>query len=280
MNANHSPSTLAPDRPRIGLIVVDDGLYTHRWAASVLDHVSIRPICAACLSPTQAVNFNPGGARGLWAVGRARLAYYGPVAAMRFGRKAAGAAIGGLRFRLGLGGAAAERGCGGPCASGRSPAALRQRHRRSRLRARLKGLRPDLLVLRVFPAGEWGFSGTAAARLPERPFLAAPRASRPRTSAARAACRPRGGRVGTLDGPRTGRRSDRPPVAAGRNRPPHAARAHPRGLRPGRPGCARRDRGAIAGPPAATGAGPLPPMTGWPSRAEVAQLKSQGFRFV
>ena len=133
MNANHSPSTLAPDRPRIGLIVVDDGLYTHRWAASVLDHVSIRPICAACLSPTQAVNFNPGGARGLWAVGQARLAYYGPVAAMRFGRKAAGAAIGGLRFRLGLGGApqsvaAAAR------ASGRSPAALRQRHRRSRFR--------------------------------------------------------------------------------------------------------------------------------------------------
>ena len=78
MSLSRPPSTLKADRPRIGLVVVDDGLYTHRWVASVLDHGSIRPVCVACLSPFQAVNLNPGCARGLWAVARARLGLLWP----------------------------------------------------------------------------------------------------------------------------------------------------------------------------------------------------------
>ena len=87
--------------PRVGLVVVDDGLYTHRWVAPLFDNPCLHIVCAACLSPFHAVNFNPGDARGLWPVTAARLAYYGPKATCKFAGKAIAASFLDLLFRLG-----------------------------------------------------------------------------------------------------------------------------------------------------------------------------------
>jgi len=280
MTPSHLPSTGGPDRPRIGLVVVDDGLYAHRWVASVLDQESIRPICVACLSPFRAVNLNPGGARGFWAVSRARLAYYGRVATLKFGWKAAGAVIGGLRFRLGLGG------------EPRSVAALARargievlRPARSDIddpafRSRLKGLRPDLLVC--------AFSQRA-----NRDFLEVPRLGclnvhfsrlpehRGREPLFHAMLAGHGAGVSVhwmaprLD---AGRIVLQEPLDATGHCTLHglilaacdlAARVVPAAI-----------ERAIAGPPAETDTGPVPPMAGWPGRAEVARFRSRGFRFV
>ena len=67
----------------IGLIVVDDGIYTHRWVRQFLDDGN-HTICAgACLSPFSARNFNPrnGHTRAILA----RIRYYGLQAAWKFG---------------------------------------------------------------------------------------------------------------------------------------------------------------------------------------------------
>jgi folate-dependent phosphoribosylglycinamide formyltransferase PurN len=68
---------------RVGLVVIDDGLYTHRWAEPVMDTPGIRVIFACCLSPFSAPHFNPGNARGLVAVTRRRMRYYGLLATVK-----------------------------------------------------------------------------------------------------------------------------------------------------------------------------------------------------
>lgn len=90
-------------RPRVGLVIVDDGLYTHRWVGALLNAPDLEVVCAACLSPFDAVGLNPGGVRGLWRVSWARMRYYGPAATLRFAAKSAVGRAFGLLFRLRLG---------------------------------------------------------------------------------------------------------------------------------------------------------------------------------
>lgn len=90
-------------RPRVGLVVVDDGLYTHRWVVPLLADKRVEVVCVACLSPFTAVDFNPGDVRGLWRVSWKRLAYYGLAATIRFAHKAALANLADQAFCLGLG---------------------------------------------------------------------------------------------------------------------------------------------------------------------------------
>lgn len=146
MVVNREAGCDAPGRPRVAFVVVDDGLYTHRWLAPLMDRHDFDTICVACLSPYWAVDFNPRGARGPWPVIRSRLAYYGAAATLRFAGKAAWATVNGWRFRAGLGG---EPGSVAAAARARNVKVLRPC--RSDLddagfRARLKTLRPDLLV--------------------------------------------------------------------------------------------------------------------------------------
>ncbi len=280
MTLSRPPSTLKADRPRIGLVVMDDGLYTHRWVASVLDHGSIRPVCVACLSPFQAVNLNPGCARGLGAVTRARLGYYGPLATLRFGCKAAGAAIGGLRFLLGLGG---QPGSVAALARARGIEVLRPA--RSDIddpafRSRLKRLRPDLLVC--------AFSQPASGDFLELPRLGCLNVHfsllpqhRGREPLFHALVAGHGAGVSVhwmspkLD---AGPIVLQQPLDATGHRTLHglmlaacdlAAQLVPAAI-----------ERSLAGRPAAADAGPASPMAGWPSKAEVARFKSQGFRFV
>ncbi|NLF09739.1 MAG: hypothetical protein GX594_17425 [Pirellulaceae bacterium] len=127
-------------------MVIDDGLYTHRWVAPLINRHEYETVCVACLSPYWAVDFNLRGARGLWPVVRSRLAYYGPAATVRFACNAAGTVLGGLRFRMGLGGAP-----GSAAAAAHAEGIRVLRPRGSDLndvgfRASLEVLRPDLLV--------------------------------------------------------------------------------------------------------------------------------------
>jgi len=92
------------DRPRIGVVVVDDGLYTHRWVASLFDARDLDIVAVGRFSPFSAMDFNPGRACGLWRVALARLAYYGPSATLAFAWMGALAKVRDRRFRLGLGG--------------------------------------------------------------------------------------------------------------------------------------------------------------------------------
>lgn len=82
---------------------MDDGLYTHRWAAPLLGAPDFDAVCAACLSPFRAAGFNPGRKRGLCGVTLARLRYYGPAATLKFAALAAAARAWDLLFRVGLG---------------------------------------------------------------------------------------------------------------------------------------------------------------------------------
>ncbi len=65
-------------------MVVDDGLYTHRWVTPLLDDSRLDIPAVAVLSPFQARGFNPGGARGLLPVTLARLRLYGLAATLGF----------------------------------------------------------------------------------------------------------------------------------------------------------------------------------------------------
>lgn len=88
-------------RVRTGLIAVDDGLYTHRWASRVLDSPKIEPVFATRLSPLKARRFNPGAGRSAGALSRVR--YYGPAASLKFACGAALSAARDAAFRAGLG---------------------------------------------------------------------------------------------------------------------------------------------------------------------------------
>ncbi|MFH1708951.1 MAG: formyltransferase family protein [Planctomycetota bacterium] len=70
---------------RIALVVIDDGLYTHRWVASLFQQPIHTIVAGACLSPFRAINFSQG--RGMSGTLTARLAYYGPLATLYFGHR-------------------------------------------------------------------------------------------------------------------------------------------------------------------------------------------------
>jgi hypothetical protein len=146
MCLNHDATIDTATRPRVGFVVIDDGLYTHRWVAPLMKRQEFETVCVVCLSPYWAVDFNPRGARGFWPVVRSRLAYYGPAATVRFACKAAGTAFGGLRFRMALGGTP-----GSVASAARTQGIRVLRPRGSdlndgRFLAALDALRPDLLV--------------------------------------------------------------------------------------------------------------------------------------
>jgi len=102
MNPTDTAAGRLEPRPRVALVVVDDGLYTHRWVRALLDAPALDVVAAACLSPFSAVGFNPRGARGLWRVSLGRLRYYGPAATARFALRSVRAATADVLFRLGL----------------------------------------------------------------------------------------------------------------------------------------------------------------------------------
>jgi folate-dependent phosphoribosylglycinamide formyltransferase PurN len=90
-------------RPRIGVVVVDDGLYTHRWLASLVQEQSLCVVFVVCLSPFYAKNFNPHGATGLWRVSWLRTRYYGLFASARFALKSLNGQLQDWLFGMGIG---------------------------------------------------------------------------------------------------------------------------------------------------------------------------------
>ncbi len=90
-------------RPRICPVVIDDGLYTHRWLAPLLWDARLEVVGVGCLSPFTARDFNPGRARGFLPVVLRRTRYYGLPAAARFAARAALARAADAAFRLGWG---------------------------------------------------------------------------------------------------------------------------------------------------------------------------------
>jgi folate-dependent phosphoribosylglycinamide formyltransferase PurN len=70
---------------KIGLIVIDDGIYTHQWVRGFLGDRN-HTICAgACLNPFSAHNFNPQNGRAKAILYRTR--YYGLRATLKFGSR-------------------------------------------------------------------------------------------------------------------------------------------------------------------------------------------------
>jgi len=67
---------------RIGLIVVDDGIYTHQWVRDILKLPRHNICVCACLSPFYARNFNPH--KNLINSINFRLRYYGLRASIKF----------------------------------------------------------------------------------------------------------------------------------------------------------------------------------------------------
>lgn len=103
MSRTNAVTCTAGRRPRVGLVAVDDGLYTHRWILPLLEDADLEVVCAACLSPFRALDFNPRGARGLRQVSLARLRYYGLAATWKFACKSACGRVRDLLFVIGLG---------------------------------------------------------------------------------------------------------------------------------------------------------------------------------
>jgi folate-dependent phosphoribosylglycinamide formyltransferase PurN len=261
-------------------VVVDDGLYTHRWAAAVLDQPDFQPVGVACLSPFWAVQFNPGDARGYWPVARRRLAYYGMAAGLGLMCKAGVAAAGGWRFSLGLGG---RPGSVAAAAGARGLEVLRPPRSdidEPAFRARLDALRPDLLVCAFSQRADraflelprWGCLNVHFSLLPEH---------RGREPLFHAMLAGRGAGVSVhwmtaqLD---AGPVVLQEPLETTRYRSLHrlilaacelAARVVPAAIR------------AAAGqrPPSIDSA-PPGPTAGWPTPREVAQFKARGLRFV
>jgi folate-dependent phosphoribosylglycinamide formyltransferase PurN len=280
MRLNRDAKDDLPGRLRVGFVVVDDGLYTHRWVAPLLDRRELQTVCVACLSPYWAVDFNARRARGLWPVARARLAYYGLAATLGFAWKAAGTTLSGLRFRVGLGGVP-----GSVASAVRARGVELLRPQRSdindaRFRARLKTLRPDLLVC--------AFSQTA-----DQAFLDLPRLGclnvhfsllpqhRGREPLFHAMLAGQGAGVSVhwmapqLD---AGPVVVQEPLECARFRTLHrlilaacdlAATVVPAAIETAR-----------SGRPAECDVRPATPLAGWPSPEEVTRFKARGFRFV
>jgi hypothetical protein len=89
-------------KPRFGVVAVDDGLYGHRWVWPLLRDPRLDPAFVVRLSPWNALDFNPGGSRGLGPVSISRLRYYGLRDGFLFSCKAAAEGAADLGFRLGL----------------------------------------------------------------------------------------------------------------------------------------------------------------------------------
>ncbi len=87
---------------RVGLVVVDDGLYTHRWVIPILEAADMDVVCVATISPFQAIDFNPGGTRGWRLATLARMRYYGSAATWKFAYMWACNRAADLMFRMKL----------------------------------------------------------------------------------------------------------------------------------------------------------------------------------
>jgi folate-dependent phosphoribosylglycinamide formyltransferase PurN len=280
MNPIARDPTFAQVRPRIGLAVVDDGLYSHRWVTPVLDHPAIEPVCVACLSPFEAVNFNPRAARGFWAATRARLAYYGLGATSGFAWKAAQSTIRGLRFHFGLGGAPAS-----VAAAARARCIEVLRPARSDIdspafRDKLKTLGLDLLVCAFSQRADEAFLTIPRTGCLNVHFSLLPH-HRGREPLFHAMLAGQGAGVSVhwmatrLD---AGPIVLQEPLASAGFCTLHglilaacdlAAQVVPAAIKmaiAGRPGCAE--------------ALPQSPVASWPSREEIAHFRSRGFRFV
>ncbi|MGD9127556.1 MAG: formyltransferase family protein [Planctomycetia bacterium] len=145
MSTNHPNNAKANERPRVGFVVVDDGLYTHRWVVPMMEQ-EFQTVCVVCLNPYWAVDFNPRNVRGLWPVVRSRLTYYGFRSTAKFARKAATAVIKEWLFRAKLGGTPQSV---ASAADARSVEILRPKKsdlNDTNFRDRLKALDLDLLV--------------------------------------------------------------------------------------------------------------------------------------
>ncbi len=281
MVLNHEATTIdVPGRLRVGFVVVDDGLYTHRWVAPVMNRQEFETVCVACLSPYRAVDFNPRGARGLWPVIRSRLTYYGPVTAVGFARTAVGTAFGGLRFRMGLGGTP-----GSVAVAAHAHGIEVLRPRRSDLndagfRAALEALRPDLLVCAFSQRADKAFLGFPRLGCVNVHFSLLPE-HRGREPLFRAMLAGQGAGVSVhwmapeLD---AGPVVFQEPLETAGFRTLHrlilaacdlATRVVPAAI-----------ERACAGRPAEVNARPGTPLAGWPLRDEVSRFKAQGFRFV
>ncbi len=280
MVLNHDAGSDVPGRPRVGFVVVDDGLYTHRWLGPVMDRREFETICVACLSPYWAVDFNPRGACGPWPVARSRLAYYGPAAALGFAWKAAWATVNGLRFRRGLGG---MPGSVSSAACARNVEVLRPQ--RSDLndagfRARLKVLRPDLLVCAFSQKADKAFLDLPRLGCLNVHFSLLPQ-HRGREPLFHAMLAGQGAGVSVhwmapeLD---TGPLVFQEPLETAGFRTLHrliraacilAARVLPAAIEK-----------AQAGRPTEVDVHPATSLAGWPNPEEVARFKARGFRFV
>lgn len=280
MSPNRETEDDVPGRPRIGLVVVDDGLYTHRWVGPLLDRREFQTVFVACLSPYHAVDFNPRGARGVLSVGLTRLRYYGPRATLGFLGKAAGASLRGLRFRLGLGGTPESV---ASAARARGVKVLKPRQgdiRDADFRIRLKSLCPDLLVGAFSQRADPGFLSLPRLGCLNVHFSLLPE-HRGREPLFRAMLAGHGAGVSVhwmtaeldagpvvlqepldVSGVRT---LDRLILAAC----DLAATVVPAAIEK-----------AVGGRSAEPDARPVPPRTGWPSSEEVARFKARGFRFV
>ncbi|MBI5210825.1 MAG: hypothetical protein HY927_12715 [Elusimicrobia bacterium] len=264
---------------RVGLAVVDDGLYTHRWAAALLQDAGLRVPFAVCLSPWRARGFNPRGG-GAAAAALSRLAYYGWRDTAVFAARAAASAAVDARWQAGLGGeprrvASAARAKGVPVL--RPPGGDIND---ASFCGRLASHRPDLIVC--------AFSQKAGAR-----FLSVPLAGclnvhfsllplhRGREPLMRAMLAGRGAGVSAhwmTEGVDEGAVVAQEPVGLEGCRTLDeailkacavAARLLPRAVR------LAVDAG---GPAPASGA--LGPRRGWPTPDEVAEFREKGFRFV
>jgi folate-dependent phosphoribosylglycinamide formyltransferase PurN len=98
----HGTALEVKERPRLGLVVVDDGLYTHRWVLPLVQNTQMNVVFIVPLRPFMSRNLNPGGAVGLWRVSWVRMRYYGVIATIKFAMKSFLSQCIAVLFRLGL----------------------------------------------------------------------------------------------------------------------------------------------------------------------------------
>lgn len=280
MRRNHDTTMDATVRPRVGFVVIDDGLYAHHWVAPLMKWHVFDTVCVACLSPYWAVDFNPHGARGFWSVVRSRLAYYGPIATMQFACKAIRSVFSGVRFRIGLNGSPSSV-ASVACANG--VPVLRPREsdlNDAGFRTALKAFRPDLLICAFSQKADEAFLCLPQLGCLNVHFSLLPE-HRGREPLFHAMLTGRGAGVSVhwmtpeLD---AGTVLLQEPLETGKFLSLHqlilaacnlATRVVPASI-----------ERACAGQPTEANAHPKTPLTSWPSPADVRRFKAHGFRFV
>jgi len=144
---------------KIGLIVIDDGLYTHRWVCRLLEDRNHTICVGACLSPFSAQNFNPQNGCAKAIIYRTR--YYGLRATLKFGWRLMKGRMGDAVFRF--------AGCGRP-ESVRSILSMAeiplisipdQDVNDDEFQAKLKAYEPDVLVCTFSQKAEKKLRGLA-----------------------------------------------------------------------------------------------------------------------